>query len=253
MLPSYQAAPILAACGLPSRRTVPRKEAASASAPASRRSRARFHGSGSVADVLSRLVVAVGSRLVMSLRPHRDRELIAGRRFHSRRASTSNPLRAPASDVQLGSERVRKRWATTTPLPRTGVFTLRSWSSSAASAWSAFAATTAYPVQGERLAGGGGRSPTCRVRGSLRGHLPCPSSSAQVDNRVFVGDEHLARECLSGRRPRALAVLARPEVREHEPVGAGCGGGLASLAGGEIHRGLEHVRQVAGLLVAVSG
>src|ERR671920_1173433 len=94
MLPSYQAAPILAECGLPSGRTVARKEAASASAPASSRSRARFHGSGSVSDVLSRLVVAVGSRLVMSLRPHRDRELIAGRGFHSRRASTAGlPLR----------------------------------------------------------------------------------------------------------------------------------------------------------------
>src|SRR3954468_7377367 len=75
-LPSYQAAPILAACGLPSGRTLPRKEAASASAPASSRSRARFHGSGSVSDVLSRLVVAVGSGLVTSLRPHRDGELI---------------------------------------------------------------------------------------------------------------------------------------------------------------------------------
>src|SRR5215213_7648596 len=78
MLPSYQAAPILAECGLPSGRTVPRKEAASASAPAASRSRARFHGSGSVSDVLSRLVVAVGSRLVMSRRPHRDGELIGG-------------------------------------------------------------------------------------------------------------------------------------------------------------------------------
>src|SRR3954453_16535570 len=76
MLPSYQAAPILAECGLPSARTVPRKEAASTSAPASSKSRARFHGSGSVSDVLSRLVVAVGSRLVTSLRPHRDGELI---------------------------------------------------------------------------------------------------------------------------------------------------------------------------------
>src|SRR5918998_3906862 len=94
MLPSYQAAPILAECGLPSGRTVPKKEAASASAPASSRSRARFHGSGSVSDVLSRLVVAVGSRLVMSLKPHPDRELIVGRRFHSRRASTAGlPLR----------------------------------------------------------------------------------------------------------------------------------------------------------------
>src|SRR3954468_20782999 len=109
MLPSYLAAPILAECGPPSGRTVPRKEDASASAPASSRSRARFHGSGSVADVLSRLVVAVGSRLGMSLRPHRDRELIAGRRFHSRRASTSNPSGAPASDDDEQSGRRTRR------------------------------------------------------------------------------------------------------------------------------------------------
>src|ERR687889_2635346 len=103
MLPSYQAAPILAECGLPSGRTVPRKEAASASAPASSRSRARFHGSGSVSDVLSRLVVAVGSRLVMSLRPHRDRELIGGAAFTA--AAPPRPGsrfgRGPAARTQL--------------------------------------------------------------------------------------------------------------------------------------------------------
>jgi MFS family permease len=60
------------------------------------------------------------------------------------------------------------------------------------------------------------------------------AASGQRDRGALLGEQHLAGEHLTGRAARLLAVVPRPEVRQHQSRSAGRVGGEPGLPGSEM-------------------
>src|SRR3954468_16481735 len=94
--PSWNAAPNMAACGRPSGLTVPRTNVVSMpNGPAVSSSSGRLHGIGCDPEVVSRLVVSIGSRVGMPV------QTATAARTHRPRREPTSGLTAPVSEASL--------------------------------------------------------------------------------------------------------------------------------------------------------